>query len=198
MPGLQAQDNSDNWNDDALVQSTLAGNTGAFGTLVERYQQRVIAICAHIAGDYDQAADLAQDAFVQAYTNLHRYQTGRSFFAWLYRIAVNTALNYRNRRPPSPVRGEEAESALQEAHDPGLTPEERAVQADLARRIQAGIAQLPTDYASILALRYGADLDYEEIAATLNMPLGTVKTRLFRAKAMLRPILERLREEDQQ
>ena len=90
MPGLSALDDL---NDDALVQRTLDGNNRAFEVLVRRYQARVIAICAQLAGDYDQAADLAQEAFVNAYTSLRRYEAGRSFFAWLYRIAVNAALN---------------------------------------------------------------------------------------------------------
>ena len=196
MPGLPAPDNSDNSRDDSLVKSTLQGNPAAFGMLVEIYQRRVIAICAHIAGDYEQATDLAQDTFVQAYTNLHRYEPVRSFFAWLYRIAVNQSLNYRNRRPPAPVKGDEAEAVMREAFDPGLTPEEQAIQLELVKQVQAGINMLPKDYAAVVALRYGAQLDYAEIASTLNLPIGTVKTRLFRAKALLRPILEKLTEEN--
>ncbi len=190
MPGLSDLDALD---DDALVQRTLAGDPDAFAALVGRYQRRVIAVCAQIAGDYEQAADLAQDAFVSAYANLGRYQQGRSFFAWLYRIAVNGALNYRNRRGPVP--GEAGEEMLLGVADPAPSLEEQAEQAELARRVQDGMSQLPPDYATVLALRYGADLDYAQIAQTLNVPIGTVKTRLFRAKALLRAVLEPLREE---
>src|SRR5439155_8390582 len=168
----------------------------AFGLLVERYQARVIALCAQISGDREQAQDLAQEAFVRAYTNLARYQPGRSFFAWLYRIAVNGALNYRSRRPPAPLRGEQGELALLTAADPGPSPEAQAAQADLARQLQAAIARLPSEYTTVLALRYGADLDYAAIAATLDVPLGTVKARLFRAKALLRPLVEPLLAEE--
>ncbi len=193
MPGLSALDDLD---DDALVQRTLDGNNRAFEALVRRYQARVIAICAPIAGDYEQAADLAQEAFVSAYTSLRRYQTGRSFFAWLYRIAVNASLNYRRRKEPSQLPGEAGEQALLSTPDSGPTPDEQLEQAELARQVQEGISQLPPDYAAVLALRYGADLDYEAIADTLNVPVGTVKTRIFRAKAMLRALLEPLREEE--
>jgi RNA polymerase sigma-70 factor (ECF subfamily) len=192
MPGPAALDELD---DDALVQRTLDGNRAAFGVLVERYQARVLAICAQITGDYDQAPDLTQEAFIRAYTSLARYQPGRSFFAWLYRIAVNGALNYRNRRPPAPVRGEPGTRALLAAPDPQPLPEMQAEQTAMAAEVQAAIAQLPPDYAAVLALRYGADLDYAAIAATLEVPLGTVKARLFRAKALLRPLLEGLYEE---
>jgi RNA polymerase sigma-70 factor (ECF subfamily) len=192
MPGPKALDDLD---DDALVQHTLDGNRAAFGVLLDRYQARVLAVCAQITGDYDQAPDLTQDAFIRAYTNLARYQPGRSFFAWLYRIAVNGALNYRNRRDPAPVRGEAGVAALLTAPDPQPSPEALLEQAELAAQVQAAIGQLPPDYAAVLALRFGADLDYAAIAATLDIPVGTVKARLFRAKALLRPLLEPLHEE---
>jgi RNA polymerase sigma-70 factor (ECF subfamily) len=192
MPGPTALDELD---DDTLVRRTLDGNRAAFAVLVDRYQARVLAICAQITGDYDQAPDLTQEALIRAYSNLARYQPGRSFFAWLYRIAVNGALNYRNRRDPALLRGEQGTRALLTALDPEPSPEARLEQADLAEQVQTAIAQLPPDYAAVLALRYGADLDYAAIAATLEIPLGTVKARLFRAKALLRPLLEGLYEE---
>ena len=193
MPGFLAPDDLD---DDTLVRHTLAGQRDAFGVLVERYQARVIAICGQITGDYDQAADLAQEAFIRAYTGLARYQPGRSFFAWLYRIAVNGALNQRNRRLPAPVRGAPGAAALLGAPDPAPSPAAQAEQAEQARQVQAAVAQLPAEYAAVLALRYGADLDYAAIAATLDVPLSTVKVRLFRAKALLRPLLASLHEEE--
>src|SRR5262249_43666145 len=129
--------------DDTLVQHTLAGNPAAFGALVERYQTRVIALCAQITGERDAAPDLAQEAFLRAYTNLVRYQSGRSFFAWLYRIAVNGALNHRNRRPPAPVRGDPAALALAGAPDPAPLPEAVAEGRELTAQVQAAIARLP-------------------------------------------------------
>lgn len=193
MLGVSALDDLE---DDALVRHTLAGDPDAFGALVGRYQARVIAICAQITGDYDQSSDLAQEAFVAAYMNLSRYEPGRSFFVWLYRIAVNKALNYRNRRPPAPLQGEVAESVMTNTPDTAPSPEDQVERKELARKVQAGMAQLPPDYATVLALRYGADMDYTEIADTLNVPMGTVKARLFRAKALLRDLLQSWNEAD--
>ena len=186
--------------DDELVRHTLAGDTRAFGVLIARYQSRVIAICARVAGaSYEDAQDVAQEAFLRAYTNLAKYQAGRSFFAWLYRIAVNLALNARSRRPPAPVRGEAAALALSQMidADPRGQPATQAEQTEQVQLVQAALARLPADYATVLALRYGADLDYSEIAATLELPLGTVKARLHRAKALLRPLLEAVRHEEE-
>ena len=90
--------------------------------------------------------------------------------------------------------GEAGEIALANLPDFGPSPEERAEQAELAERVQQGMAQLPPDYATVLSLRYGADMEYTQIADTLSVPVGTVKARLFRAKALLRTLLESLRE----
>lgn len=185
--------------DDALVRQAQTGDQRAFGVLVDRYGRRVIAICARVAGvEYEDAQDLAQEAFLRAYTSLGTYQTGRSFFAWLYRIAVNLALNRRNRRPaweraPASLRAE-TDASLGALHDedPAADPVARLEQAEQARLVQTALARLPAEYATVLALRYGADLDYSEIAATLELPLGTVKARLHRAKVLLRPLLESL------
>jgi RNA polymerase sigma-70 factor (ECF subfamily) len=148
--------------------------------------------------DYEDAQDLAQEAFLRAYTHLDRYQAGRSFFAWLYRIAVNGALTHRQRRPPEPVRGPAGATALRGVADPAAAhaPDAAAEHAERARQVAAALAQLPADYATVLALRYGADLDYNAIAETLQVPLGTVKARLSRAKALIRPLLAGIWEEE--
>lgn len=187
--------------DEALVRATRAGDPRAFGVLVDRYGRRVAAICARVAGTgYEDGQDLAQETFLRAYTHLGKYQAGRGFFPWLYRIAVNLALNARSRRPPAPLEGDAAALAFAGLpdDDPATTPARAAERAERAGQVQRALARLPADYATVVALRYGADLDYNEIAATLELPLGTVKARLHRAKALLRPLLETLREEDRE
>jgi RNA polymerase sigma-70 factor, ECF subfamily len=187
--------------DDVLVRHTRDGDTRAFGVLIDRYQRRVIAICVRVAGaGYEDGQDIAQEAFLRAYTNLGKYQPGRSFFAWLYRIAVNLALNGRARRPPAGLGGAAAAGVFARLADadPAGEPAAQAERGEQARQVQAALARLPADYATVLALRYGADLDYAEIAATLELPIGTVKARLHRAKALLRPHLEPLRSEEEQ
>jgi RNA polymerase sigma-70 factor (ECF subfamily) len=184
--------------DDTLVHQTLAGEQRAFEILIMRYQTRVIAICARVAGaGYDDAQDVAQEVFLRTYTHLDQYQQGRSFFAWLYRIAVNLALNRRKSRPPATVHGIAAEVALSAMGDPdpGGEPAGQAERAERAQQVARAVAALPPDYATVIALRYGADLDYSEIAATLELPMGTVKARLHRAKALLRPLLAPLHDE---
>lgn len=185
--------------DDALVRRTQAGDRQAFGELVEVYGPRVIAICARVAGlSYDDAQDLAQEAFLRSYTHLGQYEPGRSFFAWLYRIAVNLALNARSRRPPPTVGGETGALLLGSVGDPDPAgqPAAQAEQAERTAVIAHAVAGLPEDYATVVALRYGADLDYQAIADTLDIPLGTVKARLHRAKALLRSRLADLAEEE--
>jgi RNA polymerase sigma-70 factor (ECF subfamily) len=184
--------------DDTLVRQTLAGEQRAFEILIMRYQTRVIAICARVAGaGYDDAQDVAQEVFLRAYTHLEQYQQGRSCFAWLYRIAVNLALNRRKSRPPAALHGAAAEIALSAMGDPdpGGEPAGQAERAERAQQVARAVAALPPDYATVIALRYGADLDYSEIAATLELPMGTVKARLHRAKALLRPLLAPLQDE---
>ncbi|MGI8586694.1 MAG: sigma-70 family RNA polymerase sigma factor [Chloroflexia bacterium] len=184
--------------DDELVRETLRGDTRAFGVLVTRYSGRVVAICCRVSGlSYEDGQDVAQEAFLRAYTNLGKYRAGRSFFAWLYRIAVNLALNARERRSPKALHGEAAEIAFEQLGDadPVVAPEGRAERAEEARLTARAVASLPADYATIIALRYGADLEYSEIAATLELPIGTVKARLHRAKALLRPLLADLYDE---
>ncbi|MDQ2806076.1 MAG: sigma-70 family RNA polymerase sigma factor [Chloroflexota bacterium] len=181
--------------DDRWVRQTLAGDAPAFGELVDRYGSRVIAICARVAGDsYEDAQDVAQEVFLRAYTNLGTYEPGRSFFAWLYRIAVNLALNRRKRRPPATVGGDPGALLLGRLGDPDPTgqPAPHAERVERLATVARAVAALPPDYATVVALRYGADLDYSEIAATLQLPLGTVKARLHRAKALLRPLLAEL------
>ncbi len=181
--------------DDRCVRQTLAGDTQAFAALVDRYGSRVIAICARVAGDsYEDAQDAAQEVFLRAYTNLGKYDVGRSFFAWLYRIAVNLALNRRERRPPPTVGGDPGALLLDRLGDPDPAgqPAPHAERAERLATVARAVVALPPDYATVVALRYGADLDYSEIAATLQLPLGTVKARLHRAKALLRPLLAEL------
>ena len=181
--------------DDHAVRQTLAGDAQAFGALVDRYGSRVIAICARVAGDsYEDAQDVAQEAFLRAYTNLGKYELGRSFFAWLYRIAVNLALNRRTRRPPPALGGPAGALLLGRLGDADPTgqPAAQAERVERGATVARAVAALPPDYATVVALRYGAELDYSEIAATLQLPLGTVKARLHRAKALLRPLLAEL------
>jgi RNA polymerase sigma factor (sigma-70 family) len=176
-----------------LVEAGQRGDVEAFNQLVRLYESRVYNLCYRMLGDADAAADVAQDTFISAYRNLHRFRGG-VFRSWLLRIATNAcydALRARKRRPSVSL------DAAQEADDgpafdipdPSESPDDAALRRELAAAIQRGIDQLPDDQRAVVILSDVQGLAYEEIAEVTNTNLGTVKSRLSRARARLRDIL---------
>jgi RNA polymerase sigma factor (sigma-70 family) len=176
-----------------LVEAGQRGDVEAFNQLVRLYESRVYNLCYRMLGDSDAAADVAQDTFISAYRNLHRFRGG-VFRSWLLRIATNAcydALRARKRRPSVSL------DAAQEADDgqgfdipdPSESPDDAALRRELAAAIQRGIDQLPDDQRVVVILSDVQGLAYEEIAEVTNTNLGTVKSRLSRARARLRDIL---------
>ncbi len=171
--------------DEALaVQLQRGDGDAAFTALVERYQRVVLNLAYRMLGDADQAQDVAQDVFVKVYQSIGQYDPERRFFSWLYRIAVNACLHER-RRPATTAL--DAQPLADRAPSPAERFEQREAQAEL----QAALAALPERERTLLALRYGAELSYAEIATTLDVPLGTAKTWLFRAKQRLAELMTR-------
>lgn len=152
----------------------------AFAELVHRYQERIYHLTYRMIGKADDAEDLTQETFVRCYSALGSFRMGARFAPWLYRIAVNLCLNYRQRRrwplplPESPEAGPQ---------QPSL--EDTVLQREREREVQRALRHLPEVYRAVLILRHYQGLSYEEIAEALGVPLGTVKTRLFRAREML-------------
>ena len=187
--------------DEELARKAQGGDREAFAALVRAYEQPIYHLAYRLAGgDVEEARDLAQEIFVRAYTRLESYDAARPFFPWLYRLGVNYGLNHRRQqRTHSTVRlsevhrRDEGDDVDLEIADQTRGPEELSELGEAQAEVNAAIARLPHDYRAVIALRYGADLDYEEIAATLGIPLGTVKTRLFRAKEALRRELSKER-----
>jgi RNA polymerase sigma factor (sigma-70 family) len=176
-----------------LVEAGQRGDVEAFNQLVRLYESRVYNLCYRMLGDADAAADVAQDTFISAYRNLHRFRGG-VFRSWLLRIATNAcydALRARKRRPSVSL------DAAQEADDgqgfdipdPSESPDDAALRRELAAAIQRGIDELPDDQRVVVILSDVQGLAYEEIAEVTNTNLGTVKSRLSRARARLRDIL---------
>jgi RNA polymerase sigma-70 factor (ECF subfamily) len=165
--------------DDArLVRETLGGDLKAFELLVDRYQQAVFNIAYRITGDAADAEDVAQSAFLKAFEKLRSFNPRFKFFSWLYRIAVNEALNAEKKRRHYDV--------LDESTAPGHSPDEHVDREDIVQRC---IQKLTPDYRAVLVLRHFEDLSYEEIGRALQLPVKTVKSRLFSARSMLRDFL---------
>jgi RNA polymerase sigma-70 factor (ECF subfamily) len=173
--------------DQQLVDRVLSGNKNAFNLLVLRYQHRVAALIGRFVHDHQEAEDVCQEAFIKAYRALALFRGESAFYTWLYRIAVNTAKNHlvsRNRRPPaSDMEINEAElsdggAVLREIENPeGSLATEKLKQA-----IDVAIEELPEDLRTAFTLREFSGLSYEDITEVMDCPVGTVRSRIFRAR----------------
>lgn len=173
--------------DDAtLIDLALGGDAAAFGWLVRRYQDRLYTSLVHVAGSRDEAEDVVQDAFVQAFLKLRTFERQSKFYTWLYRIAFNAAVSrQRKRRAQSSVEQARA-AAGDEPADRRERPEERLLRQERADLLARGLAGLSEEHRAILILREMEGCDYEQIAQILDLPVGTVRSRLHRARAHLR------------
>lgn len=172
--------------DASLVASARAGDADAFAALVGRYERRIVRLVRGMVPESD-TEDVTQEAFLKAFRKLGDFDGRSQFYTWLYRIAANTAMDWRKRErhrrhaalPESP-EGEDATLS------PDAGPDVAARRRELSRRIDDAIASLPERYHEILVLREIEGLSYEEIADRLGMSKGTVESRLFRARERLR------------
>lgn len=180
----------------ALIQAAQSGDLEAFNRLVLAYQDMLFNTALRIMGDEDQAADATQEAFISAFRALNGYRGG-SFRAWLLRTVTNACydeLRRRKRRPTVPLEpvtddDEEMETPRWLA-DPNASPEEQFDQAELEHAIQHCLEALPVDFRAVVVLADIQGLDYSEVAAAVRTPLGTVKSRLARARLRLRECLQ--------
>ena len=184
------------------VAACQRGDREAFDRLVQRYQREVYRLCYRYLGQHEDANDLAQEVFLRAWRSIGRFRGDSAFSTWLYRIAVNTAKNHlvaAKRRPPSSdVEADEAEhyTGAQRLHDFD-TPEHEMLRQEIAREVSETVAQLPEELRQAITLRELEGLSYEEIAEMMDCPIGTVRSRIFRAReaidARLRPLMDRER-----
>ncbi len=180
----------------ALIQSAQRGDLDAFNTLVLHYQDALFNTSLRILGDDDLAADATQDAFLSAFKNLNSYRGG-SFKAWLHRTVTNACydeLRRKKRHPTTPLEpdtddGDEMDSPRWLA-DTHLTTEEQAEADELEHAIQHCLDQLPVEFRSVVVLADLQGLDYSEVASVIRAPLGTVKSRLARARLRLQECLQ--------
>ncbi len=187
--------------DSALVQRAKAGDKGAFDLLVRKYQHRIAAVVSRFVRDYAECQDVVQDSFIRAYKSMPGFRGDSQFYTWMYRIAVNTAKNHlasRKRRPNADVELEDAEHIDGGIHiQNNDTPEHELLREEIAQVVSKALAQLPEDIRQAITLREMEGLSYEEIAEVMNTPVGTVRSRIFRAReaidARLRPLYEQKR-----
>lgn len=186
-----------------LVQRTVAGDQRAYGLLVLKYQRRVQRLIGRMVRDVDLVDDIAQETFIRAYRALHQFRGDAQFYTWLYRIAVNTAKKFllELKRNPTVSENFQADDADDETswkkYDPitDETPESLLAAKEIAAVVNAAMDDLPVDLKQAITLREIEGLTYEEISAAMDCPVGTVRSRIFRAReaisAKVKPLLDK-------
>ena len=172
--------------DTRLVAAARQGDRDAFGILVERHQDRIFNSLLRVLGSRDDALDVVQDAMVQAFVKLDSFRGDAKFSTWLYRIAMNLALSYRRRHRPS-VSVEELKQRVGEEPVSELpAPDKNLMDQERAATVQQALAALEVQHCQILVLREIENCSYADIAQILELPVGTVRSRLFRARMQLK------------
>jgi RNA polymerase sigma factor (sigma-70 family) len=179
-----------------LVNRARAGDQDAFEQLVLDNQNRIYSLAVRMSGSQEEGADLAQEAFLKAWQGLGSFQGESSFSTWLYRLATNVCIDHlrkqRRRREVEPVESLDDEARnWSEPADWSQDPQQRLERAELSRAVERGLQALPEHQRQILVMRELSGLSYQEIGARLDLDLGTVKSRIARARLALRKILER-------
>jgi len=184
----------------AWIKAFLAGDRSAFDKLVMRHQDKVFNLCYRLLGDYEDASDCAQEAFVKVYRSLKDFRFGSSFSTWLYAVAVNTCKNklksaeYRRRKRMIPIDDppevSDGGKTVREIEDPSPSPLAQLVDKERERLLQSAIDDLPPDARTVVVLRDVEGLSYEEIVRVTGHNVGTLKSKLARARQQLREELQ--------
>lgn len=175
-----------------LLQRVLDGDDEAFAEIVSLYEDKVYRLCLRMTGNRDDAEDLAQEAFVKAWRGLRFYKQEAAFSTWLYRLTSNVCIDYlrrEKRRPTQSLTADDDEKSMIEIPDPAPTPHEQAQTREVRQCVAKAMKQLDEEFHLVLTLRVVDELSYEEIAQITDLKVGTVKSRLARAREKLRKIL---------
>ncbi|MFL0362889.1 RNA polymerase sigma factor SigW [Pseudobacillus sp. 179-B 2D1 NHS] len=179
------------------IKQVLKGDQNAFGEIVELYKDKVYQICFRMLWDRHEAEDTAQEAFIKAFVNIHTYDPGKKFATWLYRIATNLCIDRIRKKKPdyhldAEISGTEGLNMYSQVASTEELPEEAVENLELQEIIQSAIFNLPEKYRSVIVLKYIEELQLQEIADILELPLGTVKTRIHRGREALRKYLRNM------
>jgi len=174
-----------------LIQAVLTGDTDAFGDLVTKYQNRLFNTMFHVAGSREEAEDIVQEAFVQAFVKLDSFQGASGFYTWLYRIAFNLSISRRRRRRPESSVDAIRDAFGAEPKDNRDQPPQRMMRKEDVKLVQQALAVLSEQHRTVLVLREIEGNCYEMIADILDLPIGTVRSRLYRARLQLRDELKK-------
>lgn len=175
--------------DSQLIAETLAGKTESFGELVLKYQDRLYRTLYHLAGCHEDARDITQDALILAFKKLKTFQQGARFYTWLYRIAFNQFISGRRRRRPKTTLEAAREEYGCEPADNSPRPDQELLVGEEIQIVRSAMAKLNEEHQSVLILREMDGFRYDEIAEVLDVPVGTVRSRLCRARMQLRDLL---------
>ncbi len=180
-----------------LISRFKKGDTSAFEELVLKYQDRIYKLCRHTLGNAQEAEDAAQDTFVKAYQNLKKFTPESSLFTWLYRIAVNTCIDYKRRPFFESLfrRSNEGEDLIVEPLSNEPSPDRLYESKQMGRALRLGLKQLSEKLRTVLILKEIEGLSYEEIAEVLDISIGTVKSRISRAREELKERLQKFTEQ---
>lgn len=193
---------SKNTKDDLeLVELAKSGNSRAFEKLLKKYRKSVYYMLLKMVNNPDDAEDLTQEAFAKAFNSLHKFDSRYAFSTWLFRIATNNCIDFIRKKRiqtisiDSPYENDDGESMTFDIRDPDLNPNETMLKKQRKEYLKQAVARLPEKYKILVELRYFQELSYEEVAKELELPLGTVKAQLFRARELLNQELSGIKDQ---
>ena len=176
-----------------LIDRSRKGDSDAFGILVERYQRRVVGVALAVVHNQDDAIELAQETFVRAFENLSKFESRSSFSTWLYRIAANLAIDFWRREGRHVVlHGEDADNEIGKLPNTRGDSFQEVSRSELSARLKQALEELTPEHRAVILLREVEGLSYDEISETLDVPRGTVMSRLHYARNRLRGLLKDL------
>lgn len=182
--------------DKAIVEKVIHGDINSFSVLVDKYQDRIYSVVFNYVGNREDAFDVVQEAFVKAYSKLRMFDSGSTFYTWLYRIAINTAIDFIRKRKSRPADSLDDDKYTEIGFEPvskdiHSDPEGVAVRSEQARMLRSAISELSDKLRTVLVLYDVEGLSQEEVAEVLKIPVGTVKSRVSRARAELKKIINK-------